>query len=561
MALFELIVALLLMGALLAAWARRLGMPYPALLSLAGAVTAFIPGVPEVVLQPELALALFVAPTLLDVAYDASPRDLGDNWLPISALAVVVVGLTVAAVAVAARAMVPAMPWAAAVAFGAIVAPPDASAAAAVLRQIKPPHRLLVILEGESLLNDATALLIYRVAVGAAAGSTAFSPHLVSELLVTTAGGALLGWGLARLWLLFPLHRAEIPTAVLVQFLGTFAVWIIADRVGASAIITVVVYAMTIAKSAPSRMSARHRIASFAVWDVVVFVLNVLAFVLVGLQLKAILARLDGNLGTYVQTAAIVCMVVILVRIAWVMSYNAGLRWKIRHFGEGHGRRLMRPTVAGGIVISWCGMRGIVTLAAALALPESFPERDLIVFCAFWVVLGTLALRGLTLRPLMQRLRLPDDNSVEEEARLARGMTARAAMWALEANGASESVELLRREYASRAAGGIERSRTMTLSGLQRYAVEVQRERLIQLRRDGIIGDAAFHIIEEELDIIELTADPRVRTYRRPTGTLRRVVKQHGSDHVAFSSATARSNPSRNRYQPPIAGRNQGLPE
>ena len=219
MALFELVIALLLAGALLVVWSRRIGVPYPALLSLAGAAAALLPGTPEIVLEPELTLALFVAPTLLDTAFDASLRDIRDNWVPIGALAVIVVALTVAAVAVLVRALVPGMPWPAAVALGAIVAPPDASAATAVLRQLRPPHRLMVILEGESLLNDAMALMIYRVAVTAAGGS-AFGWHLAPELMLTAGGGGLLGWLLARLWIVIPLHRTEIALSVLLQFLA-----------------------------------------------------------------------------------------------------------------------------------------------------------------------------------------------------------------------------------------------------------------------------------------------------------------------------------------------------
>jgi CPA1 family monovalent cation:H+ antiporter len=274
---------------------------------------------------------------------------------------------------------------------------------------------------------------------------------------------------------------------------------------------------MTIARQAPSRMDAQRRIASYAVWDVAVFVLNVLAFVLIGLQMKGIHSRLAGEWGLYFGVATAVCAAVILVRIAWAMTYNFAIRWKIRRFGPGRGRRLMQPTVQSGIVISWCGMRGIVTLATALALPEAFAQRDLIVFCAFWVVLVTLALQGLTLRPLMQRLDLPEDNSVQEETRLARAATARAAMQVLDAHGrhgdASESALLLHREYAARAAGGAEASAGAgTMAELQGQAVAVQRRTLFDLRRDGTIGDDAFHAIEEELDIIELTANPRVRT-------------------------------------------------
>jgi len=517
MALFELVIALLLAGALLVAWSRHIGAPYPALLSLAGAAAALLPGTPEVVLEPELTLALFVAPTLLDAAFDSSPRDMRDNWVPIGALAVIVVVLTVAAVAATTHALVPGMPWPAAVALGAVVAPPDASAATAVLRQLRPPHRLLVILEGESLLNDAIALLIYRVAVTAAAGGAAasatFGWHLAPDLILTTGGGGALGWLLARLWLLVPLYRAEIAISVLIQFLGTFAVWILADRLGVSAIITVVVYAMTIARRAPSRMGARHRIASYAVWDVAVFVLNVLAFILIGLQLKAILGRLDGNWHAYAMTAAAVCSTVVLVRIAWVMGFNIALRWKIRRFGEGLGRKLMRPSMQSGILLSWCGMRGIVTLASALALPQDFSARDLIVFCAFSVVLGTLVVQGLTLRPLMRRLSLPADPSVEQEIRLARRETSDAALRTLEASGTSEAATLLRREYAARAAGGAEATgQPNSLARLQTEAVAAQRRLLIALRNAGTIGEDAFHAIEEELDLIEVTADARVRS-------------------------------------------------
>jgi CPA1 family monovalent cation:H+ antiporter len=326
---------------------------------------------------------------------------------------------------------------------------------------------------------------------------------------------------LARLWRLLPTQRGDVPADVLIQFIGTFVVWILANRLGVSAIITVVVYAMTLARLVPLHMNARRRIASYAVWDVAVFVLNVLAFVLIGLQLKAILGRLDGGLPLYAGVTASVCATVILVRIAWVMLVNAGVRLKIRRFGDGSGRPLMRPTVGGGLVVAWCGMRGIVTLATALALPEGFAQRDLIVFCAFAVVLSTLTLQGLTLRPLMQRLCLPSDESVEDETREARRATAAAAMELLrtrsEAGVASKALMLLQREYAARAAGGAEtKAHGASLAKLQGQAVMAQRRRLLELRQDGTIGDDAFHAIEEELDIIELTADPRVRTLDQP---------------------------------------------
>src|SRR5438128_1410311 len=245
MADFEAVLGLLLVAVVLAAVARRLGAPYPAFLALGGAVLAFVPGTPALSVPPDLALALFVAPVLLDAAYDTSPRDLKDQWVPVASLVVVSVALTTVAVAAVARALVPAMPWAAAIALGAIVSPPDAAAATAVLRQLRPPHRILTILEGESLLNDASAL-----------------------------------------------------------------------------------------------------------------------------QVRPILSGLEpATRALYLQVAGAVVLTVIVVRIAWVMTHNALARWRIHRVGFHPPRPTQRPTVRGGLVISWAGMRGIVTLAAALALP------------------------------------------------------------------------------------------------------------------------------------------------------------------------------------------------
>src|SRR3712207_3083406 len=314
MVIFEIIVALLLGGAALAAVARRMGVPYPALVALAGAALALIPGTPTLVLDPELALALFVAPVLLDAAFDASPRDLRANWRPVASLALGAVALTIAVVAVVARALVPEMPWAVPIALGAIVAPPDAAAATAVLKQLRPPHRLLVILEGESLFNDATALLVYRLAVGAAVTGVVPGWGAVPEMLLAAAGSVVLAAVYARLILWINPRIQDVPTTVIVQFMGVFALWILAERLHLSAILTMVVFAILVARRAPQTIPARLRIPSYAVWEVTVFVLNVLAFIFVGLQLKSILGRLgDGRLAEYFGTAAAVTATAIVV--------------------------------------------------------------------------------------------------------------------------------------------------------------------------------------------------------------------------------------------------------
>ncbi|HEU0051985.1 MAG TPA: cation:proton antiporter, partial [Longimicrobium sp.] len=283
---FEVVVAMLLGGAALAALARRIGAPYPALVALAGAALALVPGVPTLVLEPELALALFVAPVLADAAFDASPRDLRANWRPVASLAVGAVVLTIGVVAVTARLLVPAMPWGAAVALGAIVAPPDAAAATAVLRQLRPPNRLLVILEGESLFNDAGALLVYRLAVSATLAGALAGWSVLPTLLVVTVGSTLLGLALSRVSMAVHARIGDVATAVVVQFCGAIGVWILAEQLRLSGIITMVVFAMASSRRAPEIMPARIRIPAWAVWEFAVFVLNVLAFILVGFQLR-----------------------------------------------------------------------------------------------------------------------------------------------------------------------------------------------------------------------------------------------------------------------------------
>jgi len=309
-----------------------------------------------------------------------------------------------------------------------------------------------------------------------------------------------------------------------VQFCSTFGVWILAEQLHLSGIITLVVFAMAASRRAPEIMPARIRIPAWAVWEVSVFVLNVLAFILVGFQLKSIVVR--GAIGTrYVVVAAVVCIAVILARIAWVTGAAAFSRWRCRPHPDG--RPGPRDTVAldarGAAVVGWCGMRGTVTLAAALALPTGFPYRDLILVTAFGVVLGTLVFQGLTLRPLLLRLRLEDDGTVDREVRSARVETLRAAMEAAAACPGAETAELVRHRYdlqlrrAEKELGAPEEAAADT-DGLEadaavvRAATEAARRRLMALRGDGTIGDAAFQRVEEELDWADLDWAQFLRT-------------------------------------------------
>ena len=523
MRVFEVVVALLLGGVALAALARRIGAPYPALVALAGVALALIPGAPTLILDPELALALFVAPVLVDAAFDASVRDLRRNWRTVAGLALGAVALTVVLVAVVARMLVPDLPWAAAIALGAIVAPPDAAAATAVLRQLRPPHRLMVILEGESLFNDASALLIYRLAVGATVAGAISGWSVIPALLLVSVASVALALVLSRVMLAVTARIDDVASGVLVQFCATFAVWVLAEQLHLSGIITVVVFAMAASRKAAQVMPARIRIPSWAIWEFAVFVLNVLAFILVGFQLKSIAARIDAETGAqYVRVGVTITVVVILARIVWVSGAAALSSWRSQP-RPGRAREVT-DTVAlsprAAAVVGWCGMRGIVTLAAALALPTSshggfeFPYRDMMLVTAFAVVLGTLVLQGLTLRPLMQRLRLEQDDSVEREIRLARVQTLQAAVDAVEHCPGAETAALLRHryhvqlqhaeaEFANPSATADSNSREADAQ-VVRAATDAARQRLVGLRADGTIGDAAFQRVEEELDWAEL---------------------------------------------------------
>lgn len=505
MQVFEWTLILLTAAVVLTGLARRIGVPYPSLLALGGTALAWVPHAPLFRLNPELTLALLVAPVLLDTAFDTSLRDLKRNWIPITCLVLVAVGLTTWAVAWVAHALVPELPWAAAVTLGAIVAPPDAAAATAVLRQLRLPHRLLVVLEGESLLNDASALLVYRIASASLISGQPWTSSAVSTFVLAIFGSVVAGFVFARAGS-FVLSRIEaVASAVVMQFVTTFGVWIASDRLGLSPIVTVVVHAITAARYAPSRTPARIRVPSYAVWDTVVFIVNVLAFVLIGLQLRPIVADLTPvQRVTYLQVAGLVLGVVIAIRMLWVMSYNAGARWLFRRYGPTRWPGKRPPTAAGGLIVSWCGMRGIVTLAAAYALPVSFPQRDLILLCAFCVVVGTLVLQGLTLKPLILGLQLSDDAPIDREVHETRVHLARVGLGMLDGDSSLAS-QLLRYELNEPLAGEDAAVHTSP-DRLRARIVAEQRRTLVALRADGQIGDEAFHELEARLDIAELNA-------------------------------------------------------
>lgn len=478
MALFESILTLLLLAILLLQVSRRLGIPYPTMLAAAGLCVAALPWAPEITLDPHLVLVLFIAPAILDAAYDFPVRAIRRYWIVLFALAVVAVIVTTAAVAWVGVALA-GLPVAAAIALGAIVSPPDAAAAVAMLNRPSVPRTTATVLKGESLLNDATALMIFGVAVRFTyADATAGS--VLPQLALAVPGGILLGIIVGRgAGLLVP-YLAGTLGGILFQFAVTFSVWLIADRLGLSAILAVVATAMTAAQRTGSQ-SARDRLHTNSIWSVVVFMLNVLAFLFVGLQARAIVRELDPmELRHAVAFSFIVLGVVIAVRIVLVMAYNRAIQPVYRRLRYGPG-----PTIKQGILASWCGMRGMVTLAAALALPENFPQRGLIVLTSLTVVLGTLVIQGLTLEPLVRLLRFSEDTSQQNEIALARAALA----------------DVAARAHAESPGIDVHNDPALRLAMVHR-----QREALHDLHRDNRIEEDVFRAIEQELDLEEVAA-------------------------------------------------------
>jgi NhaP-type Na+/H+ or K+/H+ antiporter len=499
MTFFESLVALLAVAIVLLQVSRRVAVPYPAMLAAAGVGLALIPGAPQIHLDPHTALALFIAPVLVDSAFDFPLAAIRRYWRPLFALAIVAVLLSAGAVTVL-GVTIAGLPIYAALALGAIVAPPDAAAATAILSQVNMPRRAVTVLKGESLLNDAAALLLFGAAT-AVHGRGEIDTQLAVQLGLAAPGGILLGILLARLfrWLT-PLATGTLG-GNLMEFVTSFGVWIIAERLRLSPILCLVAFAMTIARSAGLSTPPRSRIHSFAVWDTAVFLLNVLAFLLMGLQARTIVEAMPRErLVEAAEFAGLVVVCVIVVRLAWVILFNRLAAW----FSFARGGVDPAP-LRQGLLVGWCGMRGLVTMATAFALPADFPQRDLIVLTAFAVVLATLVIQGLTLGPLVKLLKLDGETGLPAELAATRADMASAALGGLaDQQGPAADhwrFALEARKAASRPSDPEVSYETWRVLGLK--TTRRQRERLEELRNADQVGPDAFLILQEELDFIE----------------------------------------------------------
>ena len=528
MEIFEATLALLAAALILSAMATRFAIPYPSFLVMGGLILGFLPIVPGVELDPELAFALFLPPILFEAAYYTSWRDFRANGRAIASLAVGLVAFSTWAVARVADRLIPEMPLGSAVVLGAIVSPPDAAAATAVLRRMHLPRRVIAIVEGESLVNDAVALVIYNFAVAAVVTGRFSRSDAALALGVTIVGSIALGLFIGWAWTKLAERLTDPLLAIPGSFLTAFAAYLAAERLDLSGVLSVVAAGLYFARRAPTALTADARLGGAVVWRTTIFILNALAFVLVGLQLPQILNDLrDYPIATLATDGAAIAGTAILVRLVWVVGISQTLRLVSR---RSHRERFGSWREA--LVIGWSGMRGLVSLAAALALPETtadglpFPARPLVLFLAFAVILGTLVAQGLTLSSLVRLVGLDHDSGDDEEEREARMAAAKAAIDAIDALAENpalpkEVLDRVRYLYSARISqlsSDLESSPDQPSHGdfadaVRLAAIAAERKAVLVLRRTQTIGDAALHRVQQDLDLLELAIKRRRASY------------------------------------------------
>jgi len=521
----EIIILLLAVVLLLTTVAQRLLIPYPILLVIGGLGLALMPGLPIIRLDPDLVFLVFLPPILWAAAYFTSLREFRQNIRPISLLAVGLVLATTAVVAAVARMAFPGMGWAEAVALGAIVSPPDAIAATAIARRLRIPRRGVTILEGESLVNDATALIIYRAAIAAVVSGTFVLGEALVHFVVAAAGGVLIGLAVGLLSRLVLARMADTFAEIALTLLAPYVAWVLAENVHASAVLACVAGGLYVRQHFSAIVRPVTRLQARAVWDVLVFVLNGTIFILLGLQLGALRQAVPpGQFEHLLIVGAVISALAIVVRLIWVPV--AG--WIPRAMSRALRERDPMPPWSYLFVIGWGGMRGIVTLAAALALPLTtaagapFPFRTEIILISFVVILATLVLQGLSFAPLIRLLRVEEDRGLEQEEMLARERAAAAALARLDELGRDgrhhgriipEQHERLRDHYSRRAqrfaaSGKVDPECTFEAAEADRRlryeALHAERTVLIGLRNDGTISDEVLHRLEHELDVESL---------------------------------------------------------
>jgi CPA1 family monovalent cation:H+ antiporter len=516
--------ALFISAALLNSIANWLKVPYPIPLVIGGLAIGLVPGIPHIELNPDLVLLVFLPPLLYQSAFFYDLRSLRNDARVIALNSIGLTLATAAVVGVVAHHVI-GLPWAVSFALGAIVSPTDPAAATAIMRRVGAPRRIVNVLEGESLINDAAALVTYKVAVAAAIGEGVSASHTVLQFLGDAGGGIAIGFVVG--WAIAEIRKrvSDVNTELTISLFSAYGAFIPADQLGLSGVLAVVTCGLVLGFRAPEIASPESRMQGYAMWSILVFLLNATLFILIGLQLPSIVDGLSGEpAGQVVGYAAVVCGVVIAMRFAWNIVMTTVIRTLDRRPSQLARRATWRQRAIG----SWSGMRGAVSLAAALALPlttnagDPFPGRDLIQFITFSLILVTVVGEGLTLPWLIRKLGVIEDGADEQNEELkARLVIARAALdrvdeleeeeWTRD-----ETIERVRalyrfrkRRFAAQAgkldgvdSDGIE-ERSLAYQRLMHEIYAAQRSELVRLRNERRISAEVMRRVERELDLEE----------------------------------------------------------
>jgi CPA1 family monovalent cation:H+ antiporter len=511
------LVSLLVSVVVLGTIARLVNIPYPIVLVIGGLALGLILGPDDTVtLDPDLVLVIFLPPLLYSSAFFANLQDIRSGIRVVTVQAVGLVLVTMCTVAVVAHALIPEMSWAVAFVLGAIVSPTDALAPTEILRRLRVPRRMVSLIEGESLLNDGTALVAYNTAL-AAVGATFVFGDAALDFLKNVAGGIAIGLVAGKVLIEIRRRINDIPTEVTISLLSGYAGYLPAEELHVSGVLAAVTTGIMLGWKAPEISTASMRLTGYAVWEIITFLLNALLFVLIGLQLPTILDGLQDEpplnlLGWAVAVSA----VVILTRLVFSEVFTRFIRVVDRRPVQ----RARRASWRIRLVNAWCGMRGAVSLAAALALGPNFPHRDIVLFLTFAVIFATLVLQGLTLPLLITALGIEDDGADEREELLGRRAAVEAALARLDELGAAEWTrdettmrmrqlyEYRQRRFAIRAgelddAVGIDavETRSKRYQKMVRSVLTAQRQRLVELRNRGEISNDVMLRLTRELDL------------------------------------------------------------
>ena len=512
------VIILLAVVTALAEITDRIRIPYPILLVLSGIAIGLIPGLPRVSLHPDVVFLIFLPPILYAAAWNTSWPDFKAAKRPITLLAIGCVIFTTIAVAWIAHTFIPGLGWPEAFVLGAIISPPDAIAATASTRGLAVPKRVITVLEGESLVNDATGLIAYRYAVAAVVTGSFSLWEAGLQFIVVAAGGIILGLIMGRAFKWIHMITPDNPTTdTTLTFITPFVVYLAAESLHLSGVLAVVTCGLFLSWHSSEMFSHRTRLQAYGSWGTAIFILNGVVFILIGLQLPLILEDLsDHSFLMLLKYGAIISIAVILGRIIWVYpgAYIPRLSKKIRDAEPEVNFKLVT-------VVAWSGMRGVVSLAAALAIPltiagsEAFPNRNLIIFLTFSVIFSTLVVQGLTLRPLIKWMGIKSDGKAHEEELKARLSIASSMIEHIEENHSltltDEGLNLIKTKYEIRIqrirkgelAPKVEEALVEKLYLIQQELLDKERQLILNLRRAGSISEEALRKIEYELDLEE----------------------------------------------------------